>query len=72
MKIRILRNTVCDGRVVEAGEVVEAKEENARILIALKKAMPESRNIEPAEKAILPRGEKRSKKHVETDNASDS
>ena len=38
MKIRLLRNTICDGRAVSAGDVVEASEQAARALIAIRKA----------------------------------
>lgn len=65
MKIKILRNTVCDGKVVEVGEVIEASERAAQVLIALGKA---ERAIEAEEKAVLPRGEKRSRKNAETPN----
>ncbi|GIV86625.1 MAG: hypothetical protein KatS3mg054_0654 [Chloroflexus sp.] len=65
MRIRIIRTTVCGGRVVEAGEVIEASERDANLLIALKKAVVETegehRTIEPREKAVLPKTEKRSK-----------
>ena len=38
MKIQILRNTVAGGLAVEAGQVVEASDADARYLIAVKKA----------------------------------
>ncbi|MEM4234907.1 MAG: hypothetical protein QXU75_07145 [Candidatus Methanomethylicaceae archaeon] len=65
MKIKILRNTVCKGQAVEAGDVIEVDERDALILIALGKA---ERAIEAEEKAVLPRGEKRSRKYAKTSN----
>ena len=38
MKIRLLRNTVCDGQVVLAGDVVEASDRNAHVLLTIHKA----------------------------------
>ena len=40
VKIRIMRPTVCGGRPVEAGAVVEADERDASYLLALGKAVP--------------------------------
>lgn len=40
MKIRLLRNTICDGQAVSAGDVVEASEQAARVLISMRKAEP--------------------------------
>lgn len=40
MKIRITRNTVCDGQVVRAGQVISATVQDARLLIAMQKAVP--------------------------------
>lgn len=37
-RIRILRNTVCGGKWVKAGEVVEASEQDAHILSTMGKA----------------------------------
>lgn len=37
-KIEILRNTVCGGEAVEAGDVVSAPRRDAEALVALKKA----------------------------------
>lgn len=66
MKIKILRSTVCGGEVVEAGQIVEASERDAALLIVLGKAIPvkdngEKRTIEAPENTELPRGQKRSK-----------
>jgi hypothetical protein len=66
MKIKILRSTVCGGEAVEAGQIVEAGERDAVLLIALGKAIPvkddgEKRTIEAPENTELPRGQKRSK-----------
>jgi len=38
MKIKILRNTVCGGKPVFRGQTVDASEEDARLLVAMKKA----------------------------------
>jgi hypothetical protein len=38
VKIKILRNTVCGGEPVEAGDVVNASESDAKTLVAIKKA----------------------------------
>lgn len=64
MKIRIIRSTVCDGKVVEAGQVVEASDKSAEVLIKMGKAVQVNdaeRTVEAPEKAVLPRGQKRSK-----------
>jgi len=64
MKIRIIRSTVCDGKVVEAGQVVEASDKSADVLIKMGKAVQVNdaeRTVEAPEKAVLPRGQKRSK-----------
>jgi hypothetical protein len=66
MKIKILRSTVCCGNVVEAGQVIDVNELDARLLIAIGKAVPvkdegNKRTIEAPENTELPRGQKRSK-----------
>lgn len=66
MRIRILRNTVCNGVVVEAGNIIETDEDTAKLLIMLRKATPESRTIEPPETAVVKTITKRSKKNAQT------
>jgi len=39
MKIKIVRGTVCDGRVVRPGDIVDASEKSAFVLIRLGKAV---------------------------------
>ena len=39
IQIRITRNTVCDGKQVRKGDVVEAQDRNARYLVAIGKAV---------------------------------
>lgn len=40
MKILILTNTVCGGVAVDAGQVVDASEKDARTLLAMRRAVP--------------------------------
>ena len=51
MKIKLLRNTVCGGRVVLAGEVVDASDRDAQILITIRKA---EAFVEPSPEAAAP------------------
>lgn len=39
MKIRIIRNTVVKGKVVEAGEVIDTDDQTARLLMNMNKAV---------------------------------
>lgn len=39
MKILILKNTICGGTAVEVGDIVEASSADARLLIAMHKAV---------------------------------
>lgn len=69
VKIRILRNTICNKQPVSVNEVVDVSEAEAMLLVSLKKAAYEDRVIEQPETAVLPRGQKRSKKVTESPNA---
>ncbi len=40
MKIKILRATMCGGKRVEKGQIVEASDKDANLLIGIKKAEP--------------------------------
>lgn len=40
MQIKFTRNTVADGRAVEVGEVADVSDREARLLVALRKAVP--------------------------------
>lgn len=44
MKVRILRDTIADGRQVLAGEVLDLPGEDARTLMAMRKATPVEAN----------------------------
>ena len=55
--IRILKNTVCDGKTVKADAVIEASEKDARYLIASGKA----------EETSKPRPKPKANKSVKTD-----
>lgn len=50
MKLKIIRATVCGGKPVEVGEVVDASERDARTLIALGKARPVKDEPQPEPK----------------------
>lgn len=54
MKIEILRSTVCGGRPVSKGDVVEASQQDANTLITMHKAQ---RYIEPTEPVAEPDNE---------------
>ena len=75
MRIEILENTVCNGMLAEAGDVIEADERDALTLLQLGKARPaalqplETAMLKQPEKAIGPAG--RGKKAV-TDGAEDT
>lgn len=60
MKIKILRNTVCDRSVVMAGDVIDASEADAKTLISMGKAEPVKARAETTEKKT---GETADKKH---------
>lgn len=67
MRILILRNTICGGQPVFEGQVVDADEEDARLLIQMKKAKiapsaGDERTLEAPEKAVLPKPQKRGRK----------
>lgn len=57
-KIEIIENTVCNSRVCEKGEVIEASEKDARYLIGIKKAKP------AAEKKVEQKPKKEVKKNA--------
>lgn len=69
MRIRIIRNTVCSGKAVEIGDVLDVPEGEALLLMRMGKA---ERAIDAEEKAVLPRGEKRSKKDAQADQPTGS
>ena len=54
MRIRILEATVCDGRMVDAGEEVETSRETAQLLVGNKKAEYLAARL-PVEKAVSKR-----------------
>lgn len=46
-KIKLIRNTVCDGKPVSKGEVVDASAEAGRYLINIGKAVPAQGEVAP-------------------------
>ena len=58
MKVKIIRNTVAQGKPVFAGEEIELQKEEARILIAYGKAVGIADNPPAPETAVLPKPEK--------------
>lgn len=48
MKILITSATICDGAIVDAGEIVETSKETAQLLIGLQKAEPVKATVETA------------------------
>lgn len=53
MKIRILSATVCDGRMVDTGAVVETNKDTAQFLVGMKKAEYYVFTAPPVERAML-------------------
>jgi hypothetical protein len=59
MRIRIIRATVCGGVAVNVGEIVDASERDARVLLALNKAetaITEAAPVDAVEDAPKRRG----------------
>lgn len=53
MKVKILRDTVADGRDVYVGDVEDISESDARLLIRMKKALPADGEEEAPAKPVL-------------------
>ena len=54
MKIRILKDTVCDGASVKAGAVIDARPDSAAFLIRIGKAAAEQESRPPeTDRAIV-------------------
>ena len=65
VKIKLTRNTVVNGQPELGGKVVETDEQTARILIAIKKALPvmdEAPEVENREQDIKPARRRRKSK----------
>jgi hypothetical protein len=56
MKVKILRNTVAQGKAVNIGEVIDLQQDDARLLIGMGKALPVGEKTVP-EAAVLPSAE---------------
>ena len=67
MRIKILRSTVCNREAVAAGEIIDADDRDALVLLQMGKAIPagelapESTAVEAPEKAIKKPAGKRGK-----------
>jgi hypothetical protein len=64
MKIEILRSTVCDGVMVAAGEVIEASDQDALVLLTMGKAKPAGKSAPESAAIVAP--EKAVKQPAET------